>query len=127
MAELHTDDTFMWENKLMGCPEEDYDRVPREERGVVDPLVNRITHQRGPKVSASLDFNKPLSQQIGGEHYRQGDIQPIEYIHANDMDFFSGNVVKYITRWKYKSGLEDLKKAKHYIELLMEQEYGYHG
>ncbi len=124
MAELHTDDTFMWENKLMGCPEEDYDRVPREERGVVDPLVNRITHQRGPKVSASLDLNKPLSQQIGGEHYRQGDIQPIEYIHANDMDFFSGNVVKYITRWKYKSGLEDLKKAKHYIELLMEQEYG---
>jgi len=124
MAELHTDDTFMWENKLMGCPEEDYDRVPREERGVVDPLVNRITHQRGPKVSANIDLTRPLSQQIGGEHYRQGDIQPIEYIHANDMDFFSGNVVKYITRWKYKNGLEDLKKAKHYIELLIEQEYG---
>jgi len=73
------------------------------------------------------DLTKPLSQQIGGEHYRQGDIQPIEYIHANDMDFFSGNVVKYITRWRYKNGLEDLKKAKHYIELLMEQEYGYNG
>jgi len=136
----------------MGCPEEDYDRVPREERGVVDPLVNRITHQRGPKAPSTAsqekaleelarnaeeldlyddkivhDLTKPLSQQIGGEHYRQGDIQPIEYIHANDMDFFSGNVVKYITRWKYKNGLEDLKKAKHYIELLMEQEYGYHG
>jgi len=117
----------MWENKMVGCPEEDYDRVPREERWNDDPLVWRITQQGGPKAPSTADLTKPLSEQIGGDHYRQGSIQPIEYIHANDMDFFSGNVVKYITRWKYKNGIEDLKKAKHYIDLLMEQEYGYNG
>ena len=144
MSKYYTDDTFMWENKMVGCPEEDYDRVPREDRWNDDPLVWRITHQSGPAVSrkravdelladcdpdvlndrADAEIHKPLSEQIGGDHYRQGSIQPIEYIHANDMDFFSGNVVKYITRWKYKNGLEDLNKAKHYIELLIEQEYG---
>jgi len=127
MSKYYTDDTFMWENKMMRCPEEDYDSVPREERWNDDPLVWRITQQGGPKAPSTNDLTKPLSEQIGGDHYRQGSIQPIEYIHANDMDFFSGNVVKYITRWKYKNGLEDLKKAKHYIELLMEQEYGYNG
>ena len=124
MSKYYVDDTFMWENKMMGCPEEDYDRVPREERWHDDPLVWRITQQGGPKAPSTADLTKPLSEQIGGDHYRQGSIQPIEYIHANDMDFFSGNVVKYITRWKYKNGLEDLEKAKHYIELLIEQEYG---
>jgi len=127
MSKYYTDDTFMWENKMVGCPEEDYDRVPREERWNDDPLVWRITQQGGPKAPSTADLTKPLSEQIGGDHYRQGSIQPIEYIHANDMDFFSGNVVKYITRWKYKNGIEDLKKAKHYIDLLMEQEYGYNG
>lgn len=92
--------------------------VPQERESILDLMAEQ-------NQKDGLYDKAPLSQQIGGDHYRQGDIQPIEYIHANDMDFFSGNVVKYITRWKYKNGLEDLKKAKHYIELLMEQEYGY--
>jgi hypothetical protein len=124
MAELHTDDTFMWENKLMACPEEDYDRVPREERGVVDPLVNRITHQRGPKVSANIELTRPLSQQIGGEHYSRQRIQPVEFIHANDLGFCEGNCIKYVCRWKYKGGIQDLEKAKHYIEMLIDMEKG---
>jgi len=62
---------------------------------------------------------------IGGDHYRQGSIQPIEYIYANNLGFCEGNCIKYLTRYKYKNGLEDLKKAKHYIELLMELEDDY--
>ncbi len=57
--------------------------------------------------------------QIGGDHYTKNKIQPIEYILANGLDFCSGNIVKYITRYKDKNGLEDLEKAKHYIELLI--------
>lgn len=53
------------------------------------------------------------------EHYSKNKIQPIDYILANDMDFVSGNIIKYVTRYKHKNGLEDLKKAKHYIELLI--------
>lgn len=63
-----------------------------------------------------------LDVQIGGRHYAAKSIQPVQYIHANDIGFFEGNVIKYVTRWKDKGGLEDLRKAKHYIELLLELE-----
>ena len=55
------------------------------------------------------------------DHYRT-DIQPIEYIMGNNMGFCEGCVVKYISRWEMKGGIEDLEKAKHYIEMLIEQE-----
>lgn len=63
-----------------------------------------------------------LDEQPGGDHYKDRAIQPVEYIHANHLDFFEGNVIKYITRWRTKGGLQDLEKAKHYIDLLMELE-----
>lgn len=61
-----------------------------------------------------------LDTQIGGDHYKELSIQPIEYILANKLGFCEGNVIKYITRYKSKNGLEDLKKAKHYIDMLIE-------
>ena len=64
-----------------------------------------------------------LQQQVGGDHYRAKGIQPIEYIHANNLGFCEGNVVKYVTRHKEKHGASDIKKAIHYLELLLELEY----
>lgn len=61
--------------------------------------------------------------QVGGSHYKDLKIQPIEYIHANGLDYFEGNIVKYITRHRKKNGKQDLEKAKHYIDLLIELEY----
>ena len=63
-----------------------------------------------------------LEKQTGGNHYTKCSIQPIEYIHANNLPFIEGNVVKYITRWRDKNGIEDLKKVIHYVELLIELE-----
>jgi hypothetical protein len=63
-----------------------------------------------------------LDSQEGGSHYKDRAIQPIEYIHANNLPFIEGSVVKYITRWRDKGGVEDLKKIKHYIDLLIELE-----
>ena len=63
-----------------------------------------------------------LSKQVAGDHYKDKKIQPIEYIHANNLGFCEGNVVKYVTRWRDKAGIADLEKAKHYIELLIELE-----
>ena len=54
------------------------------------------------------------------KHYTQGGIEPIDFITANKMDFCQGNVVKYVTRFKFKNGLEDLKKAEFYIKKLIE-------
>jgi Holliday junction resolvase-like predicted endonuclease len=61
-----------------------------------------------------------LDVQIGGEHYKNSIIQPVEYIVANNLGFCEGNVVKYITRWQKKGGEADLLKARHYIDLLIE-------
>ena len=63
-----------------------------------------------------------LDRQEGGDHYKELAIQPIEYIHANNIPFAEGSVIKYITRWRAKNGIKDLEKAKHFIELLIELE-----
>jgi len=64
----------------------------------------------------------PTNRQVGGNHYKL-PIQPTEYIVKNNLDYLSGNVIKYITRWKTKHNtldkqLEDIDKAIHYCELL---------
>lgn len=65
-----------------------------------------------------------LAKQVGGDHYKKMAIQPIEFTHKNKLNFCQGNIIKYITRYKTKHGIEDLKKVKHYAELLAELEYG---
>ncbi len=59
-----------------------------------------------------------LKKQIGGNHYVKLAIQPIDYIVVNNLGFLEGNVVKYITRWKEKGGIQDLDKIIHYVEML---------
>ena len=63
-----------------------------------------------------------LTTQEGGDHYKKLKIQPIEYIHANNIPFAEGNVIKYVTRWRDKNGIADLKKARHFIDLLIQLE-----
>jgi hypothetical protein len=62
-------------------------------------------------------------RQIGGSHYRDFAIQPSEFIHKNGIGFLVGNVIKYVCRYKAKNGRQDLEKARHYIDLLLEWEY----
>lgn len=71
------------------------------------------------KVLASKKPNA-LAVQIGGDHYKGKTIQPVQYIAANDLNFLEGCIVKRITRWREKNGLEDLEKIKHEVDLLIE-------
>lgn len=66
----------------------------------------------------------PLTTQVAGNHYKDLKIQPVEYIHANGIGYMAGNVVKYISRYKAKGGIADVKKAIHYCELILALEYG---
>lgn len=66
-----------------------------------------------------------LSIQVGGNHYKDCEIQPIEYIHANKLDFIQGNIVKYVSRHKRKNKDEDIKKIIHYALLSLSLDYGY--
>ena len=67
---------------------------------------------------------KSLTKQIGGDHYKKMTIQPAEFINKNKLLFAEGNAIKYIVRAKDKGGKEDLLKAKHYIDMIIERDYG---
>jgi hypothetical protein len=62
----------------------------------------------------------PNDVQVGGTHYKEQDIQPWDAIHAWGLGFFSGNVVKYVARHNQKGGVDDLRKARHYLDKLIE-------
>ena len=65
-------------------------------------------------------FMKSFKKQVGGSHYKNYKIQPVEFIIKNNIGFVEGNIIKYILRFKEKGGVQDLLKAKHYIELLID-------
>lgn len=100
---LPLSDVFLLDGKIYCAA--DYQRARQARARVTTPVPNQA-----------------LAIQEGGTHYKELPIQPVEYIHANKIGYFEGNVIKYVTRWKEKGGMEDLKKAKHYIELLLELE-----
>lgn len=61
-----------------------------------------------------------LDKQVAGNHYSDMAIQPAEFIIKNKISFCEGNVIKYVCRHKAKNGIEDLKKARHYLDMLIE-------
>lgn len=78
------------------------------------------------EVLESKPYN-PLNAQEGGGHYKDKGIQPLEYTMKNNLSFCEGNVVKYISRYKSKNGIEDLAKVIHYALLASYEEYGEQG
>ncbi len=58
--------------------------------------------------------------QVAGTHYKSKAIQPWDYIVANNLGYLEGNIVKYVSRWKDKGGVDDLRKAQHYLTKLIE-------
>ena len=87
------------------------------ERGLYHPLASPVD----PPGPANVGMGA-LGVQVGGSHYKDLKIQPVEYIHANGIPFIEGSVIKYVTRWRVKNGIKDLEKARHFIDLLIELE-----
>jgi hypothetical protein len=71
------------------------------------------------RAIAALSAN---DQQIAGSHYKDKAIQPWDYIVGNRLGYLEGNVVKYVSRWRDKGGIDDLRKARHYLDKLIEVE-----
>jgi hypothetical protein len=90
--------------------------------------VNNATPDEWDKASKTVygklyhPNDHSLKKQVGGDHYRKLKIQPIEYALANNLGICEHAVVKYVSRWKDKNGVEDLRKAIHYIEMLIQRE-----
>ena len=65
-------------------------------------------------------------RQVGGDHYK-GDSQHWDWAWDNDLDYFQGQITKYVARWKDKNGIQDLQKAQHFLEKYIELEYPHGG
>ena len=92
--------------------------------------IHSTTVQEIEDYMKSLNLPEKVPQkcangkQIAGSHYSDKQMQPWDYIYANNLGYFEGNCVKYVSRWKDKGGIDDLKKAIHYLEKLIELEQG---
>jgi hypothetical protein len=85
------------------------------------PIGPDIYSNQPEKVA---EVKKATDIQVGGDHYKRFKIQPVEFCILNGIGFGEGNVIKYVCRHQFKNGIEDLKKARHYIDLLIQLEYG---
>ncbi len=74
--------------------------------------------------STLIKKDSALDKQIAGTHYKSMAIQPVEFITKNSIGFLEGNIIKYVCRHHAKNGVDDIKKAIHYCELLLETKYG---
>ena len=74
-------------------------------------------------MSKSEKITSAFSYQLAGKHYTQG-IQPVEYCHSHNFDFFEGCILKYLSRHRSKNGAEDIRKIIHYAQFMLELEYG---
>lgn len=63
-----------------------------------------------------------LNKQVGGDHYKRFIIQPVEFCYHNEIPYLEATAIKYLCRWRDKGGLQDLQKAKHFIDLLIDFE-----
>lgn len=86
-----------------------------------DGIYSGWTHPDEPSITVPEPAT-PLDVQVAGDHYKSLAIQPVEFCHANGIGFLEGSAIKYLTRWRDKNGVEDLRKARHFIDLLIELE-----
>lgn len=79
--------------------------------------------QKMEMTATKLTLPDPLKHQEGGNHYKGYQIQPAEFMHANNIPYLEGCAIKYLCRHREKGGVEDLLKAKHYIDIIISLEY----
>lgn len=84
-------------------------------------MSDGMTDERYETSGLPLFYDSYTSDTPRPPHYSQLKIQPEDYIEANDMNFFEGNVIKYVSRYKHKNGVEDLRKARHNLDKLIER------
>ncbi len=89
-------------------------------------FIDQLSSGSAESSKETQTYN-PLITQEGGGHYKDRGIQPLEYTMKNNLSFCEGNVVKYISRYKSKNGVEDLAKVIHYVLLASYEVYGEQG
>jgi len=93
--------------------------------GMMDEAIKETIKEKGfTKTNLKKQAMKATLKQVGGNHYKDCKIQPVEYIVGNDLTFLEGNIIKYVTRHRRKGeGRKDIEKVIHYAEMILEMEY----
>jgi hypothetical protein len=115
MSDKESEESWINPEQDRGWSQESY-RAYMKRRDAEEEAIKKGTYE--------YEYGKASDKQIGGSHYKDCVIQPVDYIVKNNLDFLEGNVVKYITRHKTKNGIEDIRKVIHYAELILEKKYG---
>ena len=131
-GDLHAEDTSDDDDDLIELVKDENDNTPADSATLAEETLSALGWTFDGQAwveNAVVDLPigmvpNALDVQVGGTHYKDCAIQPIEYIHANKLGFAEGNVVKYITRHRQKHGADDVRKVIHYCQLLLELEYG---
>lgn len=120
----HKDGWEVFTNHMHKGNEWDEGRWTHRDASQPDDAIRSLvqTDAEAEMLEQLLERGSALNVQEGGRHYKDYAIQPVEFIHANGIGYVEGNVIKYVVRWRRKNGIEDLKKARHYIDLLIELE-----
>ena len=93
--------------------------------GMMDEAIKNTVKEKGfNKTDLQKEAMKATLKQVGGSHYKDCKIQPVEFIVGNDLTFLEGNIIKYVTRHRRKGeGRKDIEKVIHYAEMILEMEY----
>ena len=93
--------------------------------GMMDEAIKDTVKEKGfTKTDLKKQALKATLKQVGGSHYKDCKIQPVEFIVGNDLTFLEGNIIKYVTRHRRKGeGRKDIEKVIHYAEMILEMEY----
>ena len=106
---------------IVGCFIEEPHLVHRDDTGYV--WRNDAATEEEVNVPVETPVKESvLDKQVGGDHYKGASMQPFDVIDAFDLNYYEGSALKYLLRWRKKNGVEDLEKAKHYIEIIIEKE-----
>jgi len=98
--------------------------ISQKDQEIADELLAEM-RRKGKLLSEHPPITEPVSAfqvQVGGNHYKDFQIQPTEFIHINGLGFLQGCIIKRICRYKQKDGLKDLQKIKHEVDMLIELE-----
>jgi hypothetical protein len=113
----------LWNYNLMNVNE------PRISQAEWDAMAEKKRQWVNDQVKVPIQYPDELTTKIhqtindvqyGGNHYKSKAIQPWDYVAANNLGYFEGSIIKYVSRWKDKNGVEDLQKARHFLDKLIE-------
>ena len=120
-VEYGVNSCLRWDKSNEGYSIEKWRIHSDEKESQAELAANQLACDDGHMPSVPVS-KSPLSTQIGGNHYTKLEIQPMRYSMENGLDALQHTVIKYVTRFRDKNGIEDLEKAKHCIDMLIEFE-----